>query len=656
MRQIAFALVPVLLLVAVLPGAPSVHAQEDGSLHGIVCSEPGHGAADERGCHQGLPGVGLRLQRAGLIGPVGEVDERTTSDDHGAFMFDGLEDGTYTLQAERAGFETVERDVEVSGKTWLDIGMEGKQVQVDGVVQDPDAKPVGDASVVLYSRYDDVRVEVREDGTFTTTVRAGHHGIEARAPGFNGLHEQRLLDGNGTLELVMKPVPPQTSRIVGTVTDQDGAPVAGAHVQVHQYGGHGEVRPMAEPADGMDDPANGMSPAVWYPGGSNHTTTANDGSYVIHVDAGDASVQISKDGHTTFDEHLHVDQDDEVRQDAVLHRFPEKTARIEGRAVDPDTGDPVRHIHVSVESPRYGIHECSSSGSSDAASGTSRGSAGSADAVSEPARSMPHPEAEHRCAVTVHDDGTFTGSVTPGHSIITVHFDHWRTCSETRDADGSGQRRCGQDRYPFVQTLHLEADTTTPIEATLQARPGTDATVSGYVLGEDDQGLEGAHVQFSHMDSHAYGSAVADEHGSYKIQLRSGMHRVDVWADGHLSWSGMLDVPAGEETSLDVRMEPGQEAYGRCCMAYPVKGMAEDRATSGADAPMEDVAGDDGRASGGSTEASEGYEDLGGGLGPYNAKERQALVESGEEAPGPAMLLLLAVLAGAAVAAWRRQA
>jgi len=665
-RPFLAAFVPVLLLAALVPSLPAVDAQDTATLAGQVCILPAYNKeTGQGGCHgQGLPGATVRVRKAGVVGPVGEVNESTKTDEYGFYFLEGLQDGTYTLSVERAGFGPHESSIDVEGDARRDVSLSGTTVEIAGSVHDPDGNGLAGAEVAFFSRDADTspRLVAGEKGSFATKLRAGSYNVEARHPGSATSSREMLIDGTQPIDITLKPLPPQTSKVTGTVTDQDGAPVPDATVEVYQCCGYAEPRPMP-----VDDGHGYAAPDSYpYHGGNNATRTDTEGRFTIFVDAGEVSLNVYKDGHTQFNEWFAIGEDQTVSKDIGLYKYPEKTARIEGKAVDAKTGKGLAFFSVSVQSPRFGIHECSVREGEASDPGYAEPMPAREAGMSIAPSPYPYPG----CAITVRSDGTFEGTVTPGYAILNVHFEHWRTCKETRDADGSYRSECGQDLYPFVQTLVLKADATTKVEARLTPRPGPDAKISGYVVGtEDGVAVPGARIEFSNMDNHAYGYAVTDQDGSYAVKLRSGLHRVTVWADGHLHWEGQVVVPADGDVPLDVRVTPGREAYGGCCVMYaearPDVAYADDTAVAGGGAktaaapplPPEPEASGEVREGGEAASAEGAFQDLGGGLGPYDAGAREkqlAAYEEGKDTPLVPLALLVLALAALALVARRR--
>lgn len=442
----------------------------------------------------------------------------------------------------------------------------------------------------------------------------------------------------------------QEHSLTGTVLDQDGEPVVGAAVQVYQYGRH---------TTKCHDAPDGGEVCESEPSDDGHyearVETDSQGGFAVPVQDGWLSIEVRKDGHAGHHESLEVNGSEHV--DIELLRYPDKTAHIVGQVTGGGAG--LDHASVSVENPEYGIYECSvhaADGDGEeprpmpAEEGGSADGAGSDDVAASEATVAPGSYPYRGCAITVEEDGTFRGNVTPGYSLVRFHHDAWRSD--------------GQAYYAQTRVIDLPADATTRIDVELEPRPGPDARLSGYVIdGETDEAIPDVHVSFSNQEAYGWAGARTDGDGSYKAALRSGYTHIHVRADGYFPWEGQVQVRPGEDGRFDILLTPGESRYGGCCIAYAedgdvrtleADGEAGDDGQSAAGGPIgapgpggsgdEDAstAGTDGDAEG------SGFEDLGGGLGPYDAASRSSgdVQGSGEDAPAAGILLVLAALLG----------
>jgi hypothetical protein len=669
-------LTAVLLLGALSFLPPQATAQAGtSSLDGRICNldhpvyyiqKPQEG--DAAGCGEGLPGASLHLSKPGVLGTqAGAVDKTATSGSDGVYGFSQLPDGDYTLAVTRTGFEPVKLTVTVQGATSRDVGLKPQTVAVTGKAVGPDAQGIANAHVTACC-WDAGSSDTRtgSDGTFALSVPSGTRTFTVgEAPGFQDLQDVRFVDGSQAITLTLAKVPPQDATVQGTVKDQDGNPVAGLQVNVYSYPSQPQPMPYetGAPAKGGSSPGGTGATAPYsypyYNGGSNYTTTDAAGRYSIHVFGGSSvSLNIYREGYASFYQSFEVAHGQTKTVDVQLLKYPAKTAHIEGRVVDAATGKGIAFVGLSAQSPLYGLYECSSDSSTPNTYG------GTATAQSPPAgyatsdAIVAYP-VNPGCAIRVNSDGTFAGNVTPGYTILQASFQPYRACPESQDSDGSSRRECGPDYYPWTQVLQLPKDATTPVTVKLERRPAPDAVVAGYLVDQaTGKAIPGAHVSFSNLDGYGYAYATTDADGSYKLRMRSGHLEVYAYADGYLHWAGTLTVKAGE-TPFDIGMTAGHESNGGCCPIAYATGATLDSKAMGAPASgyssSGTATGSPGgmgvqSSLGGSSTANE-FQDLGGGLGPYDAAARAKLLSNaggGQASPHVEAVVLLGMLAAMA--------
>lgn len=451
---------------------------------------------------------------------------------------------------------------------------------------------------------------------------------------------------------------PTDAVLQGRVLDQSGKPVSGAQVSAYNYGPVYYAEDGSSGSGSSDDPA--VSRAPYY--GGNNTMTDADGRFSMGVYSGENQLSVWHDGYASRSVSVKVGSGQTVTQDVEVQKFPEKTARIEGRVTDAKTGRGLPFISISVSSPWYGVYECSMEEGSDSGSG-----GGTEPMPAEAEKSMIAPDYYRGCAITTHSDGSFEGLVTPGYSIVSVYYDSWRACYGNTDADGSSSRTCGPEYFSFSRTLTLAANETTRLDIKLQSHKAPDAVVSGYLLdAESGETIPGAQISFHNQETYGSGYATTDGDGSYRLRLRAGYHSVSVWAPGHLPWEGILVVPAGD-SDFDVKLTPGEPSYGGgCCWAYAMDSKSSAGVAEGAAVPPTAMGAPGGNAAQTSDDDADGnaqalYQDLGGGLGPYDAAERSeqlddSATEDSNGAPGLGLVATLAALGAVALVLMRRRA
>lgn len=456
---------------------------------------------------------------------------------------------------------------------------------------------------------------------------------------------------------------PTDGTITGIVSGPDG-PLAGAQVSSSSYGSPGGPEPMpAEESGGGSD--GSIRCMDCYYGGYNSTTTDGQGRFTLGVYSGENQLSVYHPDHRSASQVVQVAKGQTVTQDVALEAYPAKTAHVVGKVTDAKTGNGLGIAYVSIRSPFYGLHACSQPAGASSGGDSADGSEPAPDGASKP---MMYPYQPQACDITIRSDGSYEGDVTPGYSILSVYA--YQDCSTSRDSDGGGSTSCGPEYLQFSRTLNLPAEETTRIDVALQSRPSPDATISGYLVDvESGEAIPGASISFSNQETYAWGSASTDADGSFKIRLRSGYHSVYVHAPGHFGWEGVLQVPRGS-SDFDVKLTPGEESYGGCCYAYAMESKSGVATATAASPPMaaggsagmaeSDMGADDGMAL--SQNAQAAYEDLGGGLGPYDAAKRADATANGDGElessdkgiPGAGVLLAVAAL-GAVLVLRRRQ-
>ncbi len=606
-----------------------VQAQPISSISGQVCTQV---AWDPEECYEGLIGATVTLKGGPLGLPV--VDQTATTDEWGQFSFPTVADGDYKLTVSRTGFVATSLDIKAPSNP-LKIQLKPQEIVVEGTVTDAKGAVVKDARVSFWGN-DYAYASTDASGKYTASLLAGQYHMEVDG-GRSGYVQQEVFVDGTRIDVELGALPGQDAVLKGRAVDQDGNPVVGADVVVDQW--------ERETAEGYQ-----------YGNYRNWTTTDSQGRYEVDVYAGSMSISFRKEGYAEVYDWIEVASGKSKTLDVEMAKYPEKTARLVGKVTDA-AGNGLTHISVSIQHPEYGLYSCSIDNR------YARGEPEPMYAESYPSESYGDDgDYEERyydegmayssyyyqpdCDITVHEDGTFTGNVTPGYSIISVWYDHWASCTENGSSNGDYHRDCGPNYFGYTQTLQLQPDADNPLTIKLRERPGSDATVSGYAInGETDTAVKNAYISFNNEETYAWGNAETDKDGSYKIRVRSGYHQVSVWADGFLPWQGVVYIPKGADMPFDVVLTPGEARYGGCCygpymyaeddMAYAHAAPAEARMGAG----MSSM-GFNGGSSG------EGYEDLGGGLGPYDAASRNAQTHSGAGKQSPVPLAFAIVALG----------
>lgn len=596
-----------------------VQAQPVSSLSGEVCmASPWNG----EGCDQGLPGAIVRLTGGPAGLPV--VDQSVTTGDWGRFVFDLVAQGDYTLAVSRTGFTAASQTISAPADEVVII-LKPQTIVVEGTITDSKGAAVEGARVSFWGpEWASARTDAA--GKYMAKLDAGHYSMEVDAGKSGYLQQEVFVDGS-RLDVTLGALAGQDSRLKGKVTDQDGAPVAGADVIIDQW----ERRVGNE---------------FQYGNYRNWTTTDAQGNYQVNVYAGSLSIRFTKADHSEVYQWTEVAAGKTATIDAELAKFPDKTARLVGKIVD-GAGQAVTPVSISIQHPEYGLYSCSI----DTRYGSDTPKAMPA---SEPYGGDAYYEDPYYydpgCDITVHSDGTFTGNVTPGYAVISVWHDRYAACDEGHTSDGGYAGGCGPEYFSYTETRVLHANADNPMTFTLRERPGADATVSGYVIdGGAGKAVTQAFVSFNNQETYAWGGAETDGDGSYKMRVRGGYHHIQVWAEGYLPWQGVVHIPKGADMPFDVVLTAGESRYGGCCYAYSGDVMHTEAEPMAAGAPPQEKQSIDSRS------VSQGgdYEDLRGGLGPYDEAKRNAQLHSdaGKQSPIP---LAFAIVALGLVALRRR--
>jgi len=189
---------------------------------------------------QGIDGAQVRLS----LLSVGDLEDgagvlRAVSDLAGAYDFENVSPGHYTLTVEKTGFGKVQlQRIEIGASSELvhDVTLEVAHLIAGTVRSRFDGAPIAEARVEAYSS--DRRQEATntftltgEDGTFELDdVRQGSYTLLVRAQGFENKREPRVETGEVTLDLELVPLP----QVSGVVLDPAGRPLANYTVQLRQ--------------------------------------------------------------------------------------------------------------------------------------------------------------------------------------------------------------------------------------------------------------------------------------------------------------------------------------------------------------------------------------------------------------------------------------
>ncbi|MES2154831.1 MAG: carboxypeptidase-like regulatory domain-containing protein [bacterium] len=679
-----FAAIIATAIFVLAPATPLLHGAEaqvnNSSLAGLVCTVEGFNGTSPGACRiDGIPAASVHLTKPGAAGTaVGAVDQTVEADAHGSYQFSSLADGDYDLAVSHAGFADGSAMVAVKGGTIHDVALSGTKVAATGQVVDANGKGVADAYVkVCCPGGDSSAATTGPDGGFQVTTVGGYRTFNVVRNGVMVLSQEAFVDGTAVVLLKVAAEPGRDATVQGVVTDQHATPLSGIVVHVYDYNGGCCAEPQPDYACAPPPPNAGaptqscVRPCCY--GGDTSATTGSDGRYAVKVFGGSSvNVQVNQAGYASFYTSQYVEKGQTVQVDVKLTKFPDKTAHLVGHVTDAETGRGLGYVSINVNSPEFGVYECSDGGGSQvypmsvtASEPTYSGGSATATGSAQASPAMyPYP-GNNGCAIKVQSDGSFEAMVTPGYATVNVYYDTWRSCSTTTNADHSSATTCGPEYFPWIGTLNLTANADTKLDIQLRPKPHPDATVSGYLVdGTSHKAIPQATISFYNMDNNAGGYAQTDRDGSYKVGLRSGYHQVTVSMYGYFVWQGVLDVPAGD-SPFDVVLTRGQMMYGGGCYDYCVmdgspKAMAGptpsgmSTTSTGSTSPG-DANGSAGSGTAGSETAA--FEDLHGGLGKYDAAERAKVLEAAnhKSTPGLEIAWLAAALGLVAVLARRRR-
>lgn len=629
------------LITGLIAAPVPVQAQETHSFEGLVCA----GGSNEDGwCEWGsLPGVTIDIHKDGNVLGFGAVDESAETGKDGTFAFSGLEEGTYQFSLSRDGFEPITEPVEVGAESSRTFGLHGALVDVSGFVESEDGAVGG--AVVSFMADEYHQTESDNSGNFALQLTAGYFTIQAEHKEYRGVSQWQLVDGSAVVSVVMESAPGRDVEIKGVVVDQNGDAIPDVRVNLNQCCGDYEYesydeKPREESSSGGDG-SSGTATTEPYPYYDSYQETVTDanGAFSFFAYEGYYDLNFYKDGYAQVWQSGDTAQDNTI--EVEMEKFPEKTVTIKGKILGED-GKGLSAASISISNEKYGQYECTTY-EEDA-----QGEDG--DMVQDV-----YYGGYYGCSVVMKDDGSFEGKVMPGYSIISIYYDHWRTCDHSGSSDGSSSTTCGTNYYSASLVRNFQADTEYDLTTRLVARPGPDAEVNGYVLTEGEKGILNAQINFNRLDGYSYAWAQVDEHGSYRLALVSGHYSVSVYADGYFRWEGNVEIKAGSVTPFDVTLTEGQSRYGHCCYhdAY-----AEDSASLDGGVPTASPGGQpsgyqSSSAGGSGANSGEGsgesvFEDL-GGLGPYDKEARADNVEASNDTPPVALVVACVGLLGFAL-------
>jgi Carboxypeptidase regulatory-like domain len=270
-----------------------------------IALEPGHAIRGR--VHRGDdPVEGVQIMIRGSHVPRGE--RGAVTDEKGAFSFDSLPRGTYTLAFFKAG-EMIDKTLTVEAPADVDVDLPPTGILTGRVVDASTREPVREFFYMLEPAGEGdtrrtrgmQRGETAADGTFTATVPAGTYRLTASATGFLPSEPIEVVvtaEGSAPVEIALG----RGATISGRVTDEEGKPLGEAHVMI--AGDAGEIARSSRNIR-RSMPLNAQ--------------TGEDGTFILTgAETGPAQLIVRRAGFVT--ERRTIEIEPETRVDVALAR------------------------------------------------------------------------------------------------------------------------------------------------------------------------------------------------------------------------------------------------------------------------------------------------------------------------------------------------
>jgi protocatechuate 3,4-dioxygenase beta subunit len=266
-------------------------------------------------------------------------DTFVRTDAKGSFVIQGLAPGSYRLSIFHSE-EMIERTLEVEAPADVDVSLPPAGTLRARVIDAATGEPVREFAYNIRpteGRNQLARGEQSAEGTFVVTLPEGTYTVTAGASGFTSSDPMEVRIAHGEPASIVLPLGRGVT-ITGRVTDDAGAPVAGADVMV-----------IGREAERMRT----RSSVRVAPG---HAKTTEDGGFTITgVDRGEAQMNVRKDGYVPF--RKPIDADGVMTIDVRLSRG------LSVRGIVMRGGRPVAGAQVSASSAAVsGDHQPATTG------------------------------------------------------------------------------------------------------------------------------------------------------------------------------------------------------------------------------------------------------------------------------------------------------
>lgn len=391
---------------------------------------------------------------------------------------------------------------------------------------------------------DILHAETDEEGRYRVNVSQGRLDLRIDHPGYQLARAELPIDGNLTLDVPLEPARQDQAVVEGTVTSEDGAPLAEAYVRVNAVHDCEEREDCATHARGDRGSAREVetdqgSITIHYDPREDRyvgTQTDEDGRYEVRVPPGTYRVQAHAEDHLRERTRVETQAGQRHQVDLSLEEIPSASVTVEGRIVDEQTGEAVPHARVSLDNQRWGTHN----------------------------------------STYADEDGRFQLAIQPGYVIVEIRADEgYRLPCEPRehgepgdggDAEPRGcQRQQREQAYmPWTATLAPDEGQTVTIDQALQPKPVPETRIDGWVVNASSgEAVPNATLLFANEETNEWGRAETAQDGSFEIRVDDGYHTVRIHAEGYFANATVLAVDGDERARFE--LTPGQPADGGCC-------------------------------------------------------------------------------------------
>jgi protocatechuate 3,4-dioxygenase beta subunit len=473
-----------------------------------------------------------------------------------------------------------------------------RNLTLSGTLTDAETgEPVEDVEITVTNMWTGEDGDVRGRDRFTATTDAdGRYAVDVS----EGRLEIRLdpvdhqradagfeIDDDVQLDVPLEPVSEDLARVEGTVTDDDGEPIADASVRINAISEDCKEDERCEAAERTAreegsartvETSQGNVTINYHPVNDRyvHTDTDEDGRYQARLPAGHYGVRARAEDHLPARTQVDVSEGEEAQVDLALTAIPPASVTVEGQLVDRETGEPVPGAEVELHNQRWGT----------------------------------------RTGTMTDGDGRYSVEVEPGYTIVQFRADeHQPVACEPHDAehgDGTHSASCeAKEReqlyLPVSTVIQPNADETVTLDEQLGPEPEPSAKIDGWVVNATSgEAIANASLQFVNEETGEWGHAETGEDGSFRIGVDEGYYTVRVRAAGY--YGNATNVEVDDRARLTVELTPGETRHSRCCYTTPVEDRAyESDGAGGGDAEAQSTPG----GSGGSEAYAGGPAELG---------------------------------------------